>query len=138
MRPRPCVAMNVIASGVTNCAAIVRSPSFSRSASSTTTTNRPARISSIASSIVAKGDDVAGVLVSVATPRIVALTARMSRSTYFASTSASRFTAWPGRSEDRVVASSVCGTSATAKASELSSATVSETPSTVIEPFSTQ
>ena len=62
----------------------------------------------------------------------------LSRSTYFASTSASRFTAWPGRSEDSVVASSVCGTSATAKASELSSATVSETPSIVIDPFSTQ
>ena len=42
-------------SGVTNCAAIVRSPSFSRSSSSTTTTKRPARMSSIASSIVAKG-----------------------------------------------------------------------------------
>ena len=38
MSPRPCVAMKLIASGVTNCAAIVRSPSFSRSASSTTTT----------------------------------------------------------------------------------------------------
>src|SRR6478672_10864907 len=42
--------MKLTASGVTNCAAIVRSPSFSRSSSSTTTTNRPARISSIASS----------------------------------------------------------------------------------------
>ena len=49
--PRPCVAMKLIASGVTNCAAIVRSPSFSRSSSSHTTTMRPARISSIASSI---------------------------------------------------------------------------------------
>src|SRR3954447_18386301 len=52
--PRACVAMKLIASGVTNCAAIVRSPSFSRSSSSTTTTNRPARISSIASSTLAK------------------------------------------------------------------------------------
>ena len=49
--PRPCVAMKLIASGVTNWAAIVRSPSFSRSSSSQTTTIRPARISSIASSI---------------------------------------------------------------------------------------
>ena len=55
MSPRPWVAMKLTASGVTNCAAIVRSPSFSRSSSSTTTTNRPARISSIASSIVANG-----------------------------------------------------------------------------------
>ena len=56
MRPRPCVAMKLTASGVTNCAAIVRSPSFSRSASSQTTTKRPARISSIASSMLANGD----------------------------------------------------------------------------------
>ena len=55
MSPRPWVAMKLTASGVTNWAAIVRSPSFSRSSSSTTTTNRPARISSIACSIVAKG-----------------------------------------------------------------------------------
>ena len=44
----------------------------------------------------------------------------------------------PAASAESVVASSVCGTSATAKASSLSSATVSDTPSTVIEPFSTQ
>src|SRR5262245_11673194 len=53
MRPRPCVAMKLIASGVANWAAIVKSPSFSRSAASTTTTKRPALISSIASSTVA-------------------------------------------------------------------------------------
>src|SRR6185437_968574 len=43
-----------MASGVTNSAASVRSPSFSRSSSSTTTTIRPARISAMASSTVAK------------------------------------------------------------------------------------
>ncbi len=53
MSPRPSFAMNAIASGVANWAAIVRSPSFSRSAASTTTTNLPARMSSIASSTVA-------------------------------------------------------------------------------------
>ena len=53
--PRPWMAMKLTASGVTNCAAIVRSPSFSRSSSSTTTTKRPARISSIASSMDANG-----------------------------------------------------------------------------------
>ena len=42
MRPRPCAAMKLMASGVTNWAAMVRSPSFSRSSSSTTTTMRPA------------------------------------------------------------------------------------------------
>src|SRR5690348_9687773 len=45
--------MKLTASGVANCAAIVRSPSFSRSAASTTTTNLPWRMSSIASSTVA-------------------------------------------------------------------------------------
>src|ERR1700759_5070746 len=45
--------MKLIASGVANCAATTRSPSFSRSGSSTTTTRRPSRISSIASSMVA-------------------------------------------------------------------------------------
>ena len=58
IRPRPCVAMKLIASGVANCAAIVRSPSFSRFSSSQTTTIRPRRMSSIASSMVAKGESV--------------------------------------------------------------------------------
>ena len=53
--PRPSFAMKLIASGVTNCAASIRSPSFSRFSSSHTTTIRPARISSSASSIVANG-----------------------------------------------------------------------------------
>src|SRR3954451_21188997 len=44
--------MKLIASGVTNCAAMTRSPSFSRSSSSTTTTILPAEMSSRASSIV--------------------------------------------------------------------------------------
>src|SRR5579883_1617186 len=47
--------MKLIASGVMNCAAKVRSPSFSRSSSSTTTSIFPARKSSIASGIVANG-----------------------------------------------------------------------------------
>ena len=41
MSPRPSFAMKLTASGVANCAAIVRSPSFSRSAASTTTTILP-------------------------------------------------------------------------------------------------
>src|SRR4051794_36428154 len=45
--------MKLIASGVTNCAAITRSPSFSRSSSSTTTTILPAAMSSSAASMVA-------------------------------------------------------------------------------------
>src|SRR5580692_3444635 len=46
--------MKLIASGVISSAAMVRSPSFSRSSSSTTTTILPARKSSRASGIVAK------------------------------------------------------------------------------------
>src|SRR5256885_10550652 len=61
-----------------------------------------------------------------------------SRSTYLARTSTSRFTWSPGFSEPSVVASSVCRTSATSKLSSVSAVIVSETPSTVIEPFSTQ
>ena len=66
--PRPWVAMKLTASGVTNCAAIVRSPSFSRSSSSTTTTNLPARISSIASSMVEKTEFGASVLTGASYP----------------------------------------------------------------------
>ncbi len=55
IRPLPWVAMKLTASGVANCAASVRSPSFSRFSSSQTTTIRPRRMSSIASSMVAKG-----------------------------------------------------------------------------------
>src|SRR5437588_336729 len=47
--------MKLIASGVANCAATTRSPSFSRFGASTTTTNRPCRMSSTASSTVANG-----------------------------------------------------------------------------------
>ena len=51
IRPRPCFAMKLIASGVTFSAAIVRSPSFSRSSSSTTMIISPSRMASMASSI---------------------------------------------------------------------------------------
>ncbi len=43
IRPRPCLARKLIFSGVTNSAANTRSPSFSRSSSSTRTTMPPAR-----------------------------------------------------------------------------------------------
>src|SRR5947207_2154408 len=48
IRPRPYLAIKLMASGVTFSAARVRSPSFSRSSSSTTTIICPARISSTA------------------------------------------------------------------------------------------
>src|SRR6185312_5964455 len=53
IRPRPCVAMKLMASGVILSAAIVRSPSFSRSSSSTTTRILPCRKSSMASGMEA-------------------------------------------------------------------------------------
>src|SRR5262249_34277184 len=56
--------MKLIVAGVTFSAAIVRSPSFSRSASSTTITMRPARMSSTASSIRANGPFVAPAIFS--------------------------------------------------------------------------
>ena len=54
IRPRPWVAMKLTPSGVILSAAMTRSPSFSRSSSSTTSKIRPCRISSMPSSIVAK------------------------------------------------------------------------------------
>src|SRR3954468_12354593 len=50
--------MKLIASGVMNCAAMTRSPSFSRSSSSTTTTIFPLAMSSRASSMVANSTSV--------------------------------------------------------------------------------
>ena len=49
--PRPYLAMKLIASGVTNSAAITRSPSFSRSSSSTRMTILPALMSAMMSVI---------------------------------------------------------------------------------------
>ena len=67
MSPRPSRDMKLMTSGVANSAAIVRSPSFSRSSSSQTTTMRPALMSAIASSTVANGDAV--FIVPPASPR---------------------------------------------------------------------
>ena len=124
--PRACVTMKLTASGVANCAAIVRSPSFSRSSSSTTTTKRPARMSSIASSTVANGLSVR-VSAVIVTGGIVPAS---SLSTYFASTSTSRLTPLAAASSESVVSASVCGISATSKPLSSTAATVSETPST--------
>ncbi len=51
IRPPPSLRMKLIASGVTFSAAITRSPSFSRSSSSMTTTILPSRMAAIAASI---------------------------------------------------------------------------------------
>src|ERR1035438_10255315 len=55
MSPRACLAMKLMTSGVTFSAAMVRSPSFSRSSSSTITSILPARKSSMAAGIEEKG-----------------------------------------------------------------------------------
>src|SRR5581483_1949746 len=62
MSPRPYFAMKLISSGVTFSAASVRSPSFSRSSSSTRTIIRPARISSsaVGTSVNAAEGDIVG------------------------------------------------------------------------------
>ena len=118
--------MKLIASGVTNWAAITRSPSFSRSSSSTTTTIWPAAMSSRASSMVANsilrvaqvvGNELLHVLgqdVDLQVDRAV-----------------------PSAAAPRLVRSSVSGMSETSKSSSPTRATVSDTPSTAIEPFST-
>ena len=62
--PRPCVTMKFRLSGVAFSAAMMKSPSFSRSASSTTITIFPARMSARASSIVANTGPVSWVMVS--------------------------------------------------------------------------
>ena len=53
--PRACLAMKLMTSGVIFSAAMVRSPSFSRSSSSTITSIRPARNSSMASGMEENG-----------------------------------------------------------------------------------
>ncbi len=51
IRPRPCLAMKLIAAGVAICAGMMRSPSFSRLSSSTRMNIRPLRASSMISSV---------------------------------------------------------------------------------------
>ena len=98
--------MNVIVSGVIFSAAMMRSPSFSRSASSTTTTISPRAMASTASSISANG---------MSGPQPSALASK--RSTYFATMSTSRLTVSPGCFVPSVVTASVCGITATANPS---------------------
>ena len=63
---------------------------------------------------------------------------RTSLSAYLASTSTSMLTRSPGPRSDSVVSASVCGIRATSIPPWSSAATVNETPSTVIDPFSAQ
>ena len=56
IRPRPCIAMKLIVSEVTNCAGSARSPSFSRSSSSVMISGSPWANASMASSTEQNGD----------------------------------------------------------------------------------
>ena len=123
--------MNATSSGVAISAAKIRSPSFSRSSSSTTTTGRPASMSAMAVSIESRRAsglrhasapqqplDVLGEHVDLEVDRV------------------------PRARAPSVVARSVLGIRLTSNQGSGSSAaltalTVSETPSTAIEPFST-
>src|SRR5712692_3249381 len=69
--PRPYLAIKLMASGVTFSAAIVRSPSFSRSSSSTRTIMRPWQISATASSTVANGICGSGIVAASAAEKVV-------------------------------------------------------------------
>ena len=69
IRPRPCLAMKLMTSGVTFSAAMVRSPSFSRSSSSTTMIIRPSRKASMAASMGEKGERAFDAFVFIASPR---------------------------------------------------------------------
>src|SRR5450759_1084754 len=118
IRPRPFLLMKLMTSGVTICAEHTRSPSFSRSSSSTTMMMWPSCSSSIASSIVLKGISISSYSPSPSMypPRARAssmpdcppLRAR-NASTYFAMMSTSMFTLAPGLASSRVVSASVWG-----------------------------
>ena len=128
--------MKAISSGVILLAAMMMSPSFSRSASSTTTTGRPAAMSAIARSTLSRW-------MSPSRSELIVMTAPQSRlSTYLAITSTSRLTWLPGCSRPSVVSSSVVGIRLTSNhgsgpAVPPSPDTVRLTPSTVTEPLST-
>ena len=69
MRPRPNLAMKLMASGVQNSAARVRSPSFSRSSSSMTTIMRPDFISAMAVGMSTKPSAGLGMVMGLAPGR---------------------------------------------------------------------
>ena len=119
MRPRPKRAMKLTSSARTFCAAMMRSPSFSRSSSSMITTMRPAAMSVRISSMLFSGF----------------IWGPLSRSTYRASRSISRLTRTPAASAPRVVTSSVCGMRFTENFAPSTSFTVRLTPSSVTEPL---
>ena len=81
--------MKPIVSGVIFSAAMMRSPSFSRSSSSTTITSSPRAIAAIAFSMCVNG-------IVLSSLPVLGLASEADRSTYLASTSTSRLTGSPG------------------------------------------
>ena len=122
--------MKLIASGVANCAGMTRSPSFSRSSSSTRMNMRPLRASSISSSALERYCDSSAdlsVVTSVETPPAARRSGRACRSRY----SPDR----PARSVPNRVTAAVCGMMFTPKVSSATSLTVNDTPSTATLPL---
>ena len=136
--------MNASSSGVALLAAKMMSPSFSRSASSTTMTGRPS-----AMSLIARVTSSSGMAASSASRfcmfsssskvcvgvRSVIGYLRSSFSTYFAITSTSRLTSSPGCLAPSVVRLSVSGMRLTSNQSSSMAETVRLMPSTVMEPL---
>ncbi len=153
MTPEVWRTKKAIFSGVADSAAMMRSPSFSRSSSSTTTTISPRAMAAMASGMAAKPSRVSFFTVMADSPagrswltsrgwererrRRESSWAESRRSAYLAMTSTSRFTGSPTPLWPRVVTAAVCGMTATVKPSSSTSTTVRLMPSTVIEPFST-
>ena len=108
--------VNAISSGVALLAAKIRSPSFSRSSSSTTTTALPAAMSAMARSTgSSRTPTCCGSVMSASFPRMLALSS--SFSTCLARTSTSRLTRSPGCRLPRVVRARVSGIRLTVKRS---------------------
>src|SRR5918998_2433802 len=124
--------MKLMSSAVTSSAAMVRSPSFSRSSSSQTMTILPRLMSSTISSIGLNG------ICYAPLENDSAMRGSSSRSTYLPITSASRFTLLPPPRAPRLVFARVWGSIETVNEPFPTETMVRLIPSTHILPFSTQ
>ncbi len=125
--------MNAISSGVALLAAKMMSPSFSRFSSSTTTTALPAAMSAIARSMLSSLMLVMTGPVSVRWSSLSPIVLDVLGDDVGLEVHPS-----PGCRKPRVVRARVSGIRETVNPSARTSTTVSEMPSTVIEPFGTR
>ena len=144
-------AMKLIASGVTFSAAIVRSPSFSRSSSSTTMIIWPSRMASIAvldgrerrllasraSTAFTVGSAMSSPVSSTCAFGFALAGELGARTTYLPSMSHSRFTTFAGLARRRFVCSQRVRNDLHVEAPLVHAATVRLMPSTAIEPLRT-